>query len=78
GEQLQQMWRTRPVRLPRRGPIAGVAAGFGQRYNVDPVLVRMAFVLLSALAGAGIVAYAMLWIFTPGGADEVRPSGQER
>ncbi|NUS95024.1 MAG: PspC domain-containing protein, partial [Nocardia sp.] len=45
GEQLQQMWQTRPVRLPRRGPIAGVAAGFGHRYGIDPVLVRVAFVV---------------------------------
>ena len=34
--------------------------------------------LLSALAGAGIVAYGLLWIFTPGGGDDARPSGTER
>ncbi|WP_324196515.1 PspC domain-containing protein [Nocardia farcinica] len=62
GDQLQQMWQTRPVRLPRQGPIAGVAAGFGQRYNVDPVLIRVAFVVSSMFGGAGIVLYLFAWL----------------
>ncbi|WP_067512297.1 PspC domain-containing protein [Nocardia puris] len=62
GEQLQQMWHTRPVRLSRHGPIAGVAAGFGQRYNVDPVLVRVAFVVSTFFGGAGIVLYLLAWL----------------
>ncbi|MBF6482492.1 PspC domain-containing protein, partial [Nocardia cyriacigeorgica] len=70
GEQLQQMWRTRPVRLPRRGPIAGVAAGFGQRYNVDPVLVRVAFVVSTIFGGAGIVLYLLAWLLCSAEGDE--------
>ncbi|MFQ6393107.1 PspC domain-containing protein [Nocardia sp. KC 131] len=62
GDQLQQMWHTRPVRLPRQGPIAGVAAGFGQRYNVDPVLVRVALVVSTIFGGAGIVLYLLAWL----------------
>ncbi|WP_185756909.1 PspC domain-containing protein [Nocardia bhagyanarayanae] len=62
GDQLQQMWQTRPVRLPRQGPVAGVAAGFGQRYNVDPVLVRVAFVVSTLFGGAGIVLYLLAWL----------------
>ncbi|WP_308188351.1 PspC domain-containing protein [Nocardia australiensis] len=62
GDQLQQMWRTRPVRLPRQGPIAGVAAGFGQRYSVDPVLVRVALVVSTIFGGAGIVLYLLGWL----------------
>ncbi len=70
GEQLQQMWRTRPVRLPRRGPIAGVAAGFGQRYHVDPVLVRVAFVVSTIFGGAGIVLYLLAWLLCSAEGDE--------
>ncbi|NEW57926.1 PspC domain-containing protein [Nocardia cyriacigeorgica] len=70
GDQLQQMWRTRPVRLPRRGPIAGVAAGFGQRYNVDPVLVRVAFVVSTIFGGAGIVLYLLAWLLCSAQGDE--------
>lgn len=62
GDQVQQMWRTRPVRLPRQGPIAGVAAGFGQRYGIDPVLVRVAFVVSTIFGGTGIVLYLLAWL----------------
>ncbi|QIS01789.1 PspC domain-containing protein [Nocardia brasiliensis] len=62
GDQLQHMWRTRPVRLPRQGPIAGVAAGFGRRYNVDPVLVRVAFVVSAIFGGSGVVLYLLAWL----------------
>ncbi len=61
-EQLQQMWRTRPYRLPQRGHIAGVAAGIGYRYGVDPVLVRVAFVVGTIFGGAGIVLYLAAWL----------------
>lgn len=65
GDQLQQMWQTRPARLPRQGPIAGVAAGFGHRYGIDPVLVRVAFVVSTIFGGAGIVLYLVGWLLFP-------------
>ncbi len=70
GEQLQQMWQTRPVRLPRQGPVAGVAAGFGRRYHVDPVLVRVAFVVSTLFGGAGIVLYLAAWLLCNQDGDE--------
>ncbi|WP_432421061.1 PspC domain-containing protein [Nocardia cyriacigeorgica] len=70
GDQLQHMWRTRPVRLPRRGPIAGVAAGFGRRYNVDPVLIRVAFVVSTIFGGTGIVLYLLAWLLCSADGDE--------
>ncbi|RDI51674.1 phage shock protein C (PspC) family protein [Nocardia mexicana] len=70
-DQLHHLWRTRPVRLPRQGPIAGVAAGFGHRYNVDPVLVRVAFVVSSLFGGAGIVLYLAAWLLLPAAGDQV-------
>ncbi|WP_067886149.1 PspC domain-containing protein [Nocardia vaccinii] len=70
-EQLHHLWRTRPVRLPRRGPVAGVAAGFGQRYGVDPVLVRVAFVVSTIFGGSGIVLYLLAWLLMPAAQDDV-------
>lgn len=64
------MWQTRPVRLPNNGPIAGVAAGFGRRYNVDPVLVRVAFVTSALFGGAGIVLYLMAWLLLSQSGDQ--------
>lgn len=70
GDQLQQIWRTRPARLPRQGPIAGVAAGFAQRYNVDPVLVRVAFVVSAIFGGSGVVLYLLAWLLLSAAGDE--------
>lgn len=70
-EQLHHLWRTRPRRLPRQGPIAGVAAGFGRRYGVDPVLVRVVFVVASIFGGAGVVLYLAAWLLLPAAGDQV-------
>ncbi|MFE6925049.1 PspC domain-containing protein [Nocardia sp. NPDC057663] len=70
GDQIQQMWHTRPVRLPRQGPIAGVAAGFGLRYGVDPVLLRVAFVVSTIFGGAGIVLYLLAWLILSSAGNE--------
>jgi signal transduction histidine kinase len=45
--------------------IAGVAGGLGERFGVDPVLVRIAFALLSLSGLAGVVLYAVLWALMP-------------
>lgn len=44
--------------------IAGVCGGLGKYFNVDPTLVRVAFVV-GFFAGFGLIAYILLWIFTP-------------
>ncbi|MFD3748094.1 PspC domain-containing protein [Nocardia sp. NPDC058633] len=70
-DQVHQMWHTRPVRLPRQGPIAGVAAGFGLRYGVDPVLLRVAFVVSTIFGGAGILLYLLAWLVLSSAGNEV-------
>lgn len=45
--------------------IAGVCAGLAQYFDIDPVLVRVAFVLLALLGGPGILLYIILWIVIP-------------
>ncbi|WP_332838802.1 PspC domain-containing protein [Nocardia bovistercoris] len=74
GDQLQQMWHTRPVRLPRQGPIAGVATGFGRRYHIDPVLIRVAFVVSTLFGGAGIVLYLAGWLLLNQEGDDHSPA----
>ncbi|CAM3181285.1 ATP-binding protein [Prescottella defluvii] len=58
--------------------VGGVAGGLADHLDVDVFKVRIAFTLLAALAGAGIVAYGLLWIFTPPGTDTEKPSAAER
>lgn len=43
----------------------GVAGGIADYLNVDPVLVRLAFVLLTLLHGWGLLIYAVMAIVMP-------------
>ncbi len=43
----------------------GVAAGFADYFNVDPVLVRLGFVLLAFADGIGLVFYIICWVIMP-------------
>ena len=45
--------------------IAGVAAGLGEYLDIDPVLIRVFFVLLTLLGGHGILIYFLLWLIMP-------------
>ncbi|MBW0110775.1 PspC domain-containing protein, partial [Pseudonocardia sp. KRD-182] len=66
---LRDMWDTRPAR-PREGRhVAGVAAAIARRYDVDPVLIRVAFVV-AAFSGVGVLLYVAGWIALPDGTDE--------
>ncbi|HNW71452.1 MAG TPA: PspC domain-containing protein [Candidatus Paceibacterota bacterium] len=45
--------------------IAGVASGLGAYFDADPVIFRVAFVLLTFVSGFGILSYIILWIAMP-------------
>lgn len=45
--------------------IAGVAGGLGRHLNVDPTVLRVAFVVLIFFGGAGLVVYAAAWLLVP-------------
>ena len=45
--------------------LAGVCGGLGEYFNIDPALVRLAFVLLSIFAGGGILAYIIAIVIVP-------------
>lgn len=49
----------------RNGMIGGVAAGIAKSLNIDPTIVRIAFVLVSIFAGSGLLIYGILWIVIP-------------
>lgn len=52
-------------RSPSDRKIAGVAGGVARHFDVDPLLVRVAFVLLALFGGGGILAYAAGWLLIP-------------
>lgn len=45
--------------------IAGVCAGLADYFAIDPVIIRIAFVLLSFAHGLGILLYIVLWLLVP-------------
>jgi signal transduction histidine kinase/phage shock protein PspC (stress-responsive transcriptional regulator) len=55
----------RLVRPVQGRVVAGVAQGAAAQLRLDPVVLRLAFVLLTVVDGLGFVAYAALWMFTP-------------
>ncbi len=61
----------RLYRSTRDRVLGGVCAGLGNYFNIDPVLVRVAWVLAFFAAGVGFLAYIIAWIIIP--AD---PTGQ--
>src|SRR5215218_8357323 len=57
--------------------IGGVAGGLGRYFGVDPILFRIAFVVLSFAGGVGVLAYIGLLAFVPAD-DDTRVFGARR
>ncbi|MFG3435761.1 PspC domain-containing protein [Nonomuraea sp. NPDC047897] len=53
--------------------LGGVAQGLAAQLKLDPVVIRLMFVLLSVVDGVGVVAYAVLWMISPREPYEGRP-----
>ncbi len=45
--------------------LGGVASGLGKYFDIDPLWIRLAFVALVFLKGAGVLIYLILWIVVP-------------
>lgn len=57
-----------PLMRPKHGRwLTGVCKGIALHLGVSVAWVRLAFVLLTMVYGAGIVGYVFLWIFMPAG-----------
>ncbi len=47
--------------------VAGVAAGLAEHLDMDPLLVRIAFVVLAVMGGIAVPLYLALWLLIPAG-----------
>jgi len=47
------------------GVIGGVCEGLGNYFNIDPVFVRIIFVIALLCYGVGLVPYIVLWVAMP-------------
>ena len=72
----------RDYRALRRSPtdrkVAGVAGGLGRHLNIDPTILRVAFVVLCFFGGAGLVLYGAAWLLVPeeGRAHSIAATGE--
>ncbi|SDJ65017.1 phage shock protein C (PspC) family protein [Actinopolyspora mzabensis] len=66
---FRDFWDTRPARPSEGRKIAGVAAALGNRYGVDPVLLRVVFVIGTFYGGAGLLFYLLGWATLPKSSD---------
>lgn len=56
---------TRTLTRSRDRMLAGVASGIAAYVGVDPVVVRIAFVVLTLVGGLGIPLYLASWVLVP-------------
>lgn len=61
--------------IPRRSAtdrkLGGVAGGLARAWRIDPILLRVAFVVLALFGGAGVLLYCAGWLVMRGDGDDV-------
>jgi phage shock protein C len=45
--------------------IAGVCGGLAEYFDLDPIIIRLCWLLAVFCAGSGVIAYIVLWIILP-------------
>lgn len=71
GRSHDERWIRRPRRSTGDRKIAGVAGGLGRAFGIDPVLIRVAFVVLTIFGGFGGLLYVLGWLLLAADGDEV-------
>jgi phage shock protein C len=64
---IHNTFRSQGLVRPREGRVlAGVVAGLGRRFGIDPWPARLLFILiLMVIPGSQILIYPILWILMP-------------
>ena len=57
---MSKLYRSRDSRV-----IGGVAGGLGEYFDIDPVIVRLIFIIFGFAVGNGLLAYIIAWILIP-------------
>ena len=60
----------RLVRNVQDKKLGGVCAGLADYFNMDPMLVRVLWILFTLAGGSGVIAYAILYFILPEGGAE--------
>jgi phage shock protein PspC (stress-responsive transcriptional regulator) len=59
-EKTNRLYRSTTSRV-----FGGVAGGIAEYFDVDPIIIRMLFVVIAFAGGGGALVYAILWIAIP-------------
>lgn len=59
-QETNKLYRSKANRV-----IGGVCGGIAEYFNIDPILIRIAWVFVTLFAGAGIIAYIVALIIVP-------------
>jgi phage shock protein PspC (stress-responsive transcriptional regulator) len=62
---IYQPLRKRMYRNPDDRILGGVCSGLGANFEIDPVWIRLFFVLFTLFFGVGILIYLVLWVALP-------------
>lgn len=56
----EKLYRSRKQKV-----IAGVAGGIANYFNIDPVIIRVLFIMFTVFHGSGVLIYFILWVAIP-------------
>ena len=59
-DSTRKLYRSRKSRK-----VAGVCGGLGEYLNTDPTVIRVLFIVLAVLGGAGGLIYLAMWLIVP-------------
>jgi phage shock protein PspC (stress-responsive transcriptional regulator) len=51
--------------------LGGVCGGLANHFNIDPIILRIAMVLITLAWGSGLLIYLLLWLILPERAEEI-------
>ena len=57
---MKRIYRSRQDRM-----VCGVCGGIAEYFDIDPTLVRLVWVIITLMGGAGILAYIIAAIIIP-------------
>jgi phage shock protein C len=59
-KRIKKLYRLKENRI-----LGGVCTGLGKYFEIDPVLLRLLWIIGTLIFGAGVLAYLIAWIIIP-------------
>jgi phage shock protein C len=56
----KRLYRSRTDKI-----LAGICGGIGKYLDIDPIIIRLIFIVLLFTVGSGILIYLIAWILIP-------------